>query len=85
MEEKSQFSETVVCFPRDESTRVAGEVARAISATGRFSRSHLDVSVSGGVVTLRGRVSSYYEKQMAQTAALTVAGVCQLQNELDVA
>ncbi|HLA83738.1 MAG TPA: BON domain-containing protein [Thermoguttaceae bacterium] len=65
-------------------TRIAEQVARSLGATGRFGARQLDVSASHGVVTLRGRVSSYYYKQLAQTAALAVDGVRRLRNEVEV-
>lgn len=40
--------------------------------------------VSIAVPALRGRVGSYYHKQMAQAAALTVIGPRQLVNEVEV-
>jgi osmotically-inducible protein OsmY len=59
-------------------------VARALCATGYPSLRAIEVSVCGGQVILRGRVRSYYMKQVAQTAALAVSGVVGLRNELDV-
>jgi osmotically-inducible protein OsmY len=37
-----------------------------------------------GVLTLRGRVSSYYLKQLAQTVVGGLAGVMELNNQLEV-
>lgn len=53
-------------------------------STGRFSSSQLRVLVADGVVTLRGRVASYHQKQAAQVAALAVTGIDQLRNEVEV-
>jgi len=64
--------------------RVAGEVSRALDRTGRPWTGHLEVSTSDDVVRLRGRVASYYQKQVAQTAALRIIGSRQLVNELEV-
>ena len=60
-------------------------VARALSATGYPSLRTVDVSVCDGQVVLRGRIHSYYMKQVAQAVALAVPGVLGLRNELDVA
>ena len=38
----------------------------------------LEVEASGGTVTLRGKVTSYYEKQLGQTCCRRVAGVVRL-------
>lgn len=37
-----------------------------------------------GVLTLRGRLPSYYLKQLAQTVVATVDGVTQVDNRIDV-
>jgi len=67
-----------------EETRIAEEVARVLAASGRFPLARLEVSTSAGIVKLRGRVGSYYQKQLAQAAALTVIGAHQLVNEIEV-
>lgn len=38
-----------------------------------------------GILTLRGRVSTYYLKQIAQTVVRQVGGVEEIDNQLDVA
>jgi osmotically-inducible protein OsmY len=67
-----------------EEARLADEVVGALAASGRFPPGRLEVSTSKGVVKLRGRVTSYYQKQVAQAAALTVIGARQLRNEIEV-
>ena len=44
----------------------------------------LDVAVHSGAVTVRGKVSSFYEKQVAMTTCQNVAGVMVLVDEIDV-
>ncbi len=77
------FQATALPEITDEA-RIAGDVVRAVLSTGRFSSSQLRVSVADGVVTLRGRVTSYHQKQAAQVAALAVRGISQLRNEVEV-
>jgi hypothetical protein len=64
------------------------ELARAIrSALGRSGYSALkDVAcvVTDGVALLRGRVATYHLKQVAQAAAMGVAGVHPVVNRIDV-
>jgi osmotically-inducible protein OsmY len=67
-----------------ENTQVAREVTGALVATGRTPLRRVQVLATNGVVTLRGRVSSYYLKQVAQAVALRVDGVCQVYNEVHV-
>jgi osmotically-inducible protein OsmY len=72
-------------FPPTEETGVVEEVARALAASGRFPSARLEVFASEGTVTLRGRVASYYQKQVAQAAALPVIGGRELVNDVEVA
>ena len=43
---------------------------------------HLRVEVHGGVVTLRGRVPSYYTRQLAIACAQRVAGVRKINDQI---
>jgi osmotically-inducible protein OsmY len=45
---------------------------------------HLQVKVEHGVVTLSGRVTSFYEKQLSQSSARRVAGVLRVQDRVRV-
>lgn len=67
-----------------ENVRVAQEITGALTATGRAPLGRLQVLASDGVVTLRGQVSSFYLKQVAQAVAQRVGGVRQVCNEVDV-
>lgn len=53
---------------------------------GRFMPAlrRLAIEAEGGVVTVRGQVSSFYEKQMALTCCQRVAGVHELIDAVDV-
>jgi hypothetical protein len=46
---------------------------------------NLQVEAQGGVVTLRGTVNSFYEKQLSQQCCRRVAGVVKLIDAIDVA
>jgi len=54
--------------------KIAGQSLRAV-----------DVQIHEGLVRLSGQVLSYYQKQLATAAVLSVDGVEQLQNDLKVA
>lgn len=45
----------------------------------------LHVAADNGTVTLRGRVHSFYEKQLCQHACRRVAGVISMVDAIDVA
>jgi osmotically-inducible protein OsmY len=59
-------------------------VERALRATGYSPLRAVEVSVRGQLVILRGRVPSYYMKQLAQAVAMGVAGTRELRNDVDV-
>lgn len=63
---------------------ILDEVARAIASSGHIPTGRLEVSTADGVVQLRGRVRSYYQKQIAQTLALNVIGSRRLVNDIEV-
>jgi osmotically-inducible protein OsmY len=45
---------------------------------------HLEVEAQNGIVTLRGRVQSFYEKQLCQAICRRVAGVVRYVDDVDV-
>jgi hypothetical protein len=45
---------------------------------------YLEVEARGGIVTLRGRVGSFYEKQLSQQCCRRVAGVIELVDRVEV-
>lgn len=45
---------------------------------------HLDVEARNGTVILRGRVSTFYEKQLCQAVCQRVAGVVRYIDDVDV-
>lgn len=45
----------------------------------------VNVSAHKGIVTLRGRVQSFYEKQLCQLSCSRVAGVLEIVDAVDVA
>lgn len=67
-----------------EDRRLRDDIERALVGTGHHCLLHVNVTVRGDLVTLRGRVPSYYLKQLAQSAALTLTARRELRNELMV-
>ena len=45
---------------------------------------HIEVEAHNGIVTLRGRVHSFYEKQLCQAVCRRVAGVVRFIDDIDV-
>jgi osmotically-inducible protein OsmY len=64
--------------------RLRDEVGQALLASGRFKPGQLEVSASDRIVRLRGRVASYYQKQLAQATVLNMIGARRLVNDIDV-
>lgn len=67
-----------------EDLHLAGRVEHALYATGYVPLRNIEIAVLARLVTLAGRVPSYYLKQVAQTAALSVPGIHQICNDLKV-
>lgn len=65
-------------------THLAARVRNVLLSKVNPGRGQLDVIAHGGVVTLRGRVSSFYHKQLWIHGAQRVAGVERVVDELDV-
>jgi osmotically-inducible protein OsmY len=65
------------------------EIAEIAQATLRqsphFELHEVSCEFSGGVLTLRGRLSSYHLKQFAQAAVAEVPGVVEVHNCVEVA
>lgn len=66
------------CPPRN------ADVRRGLETSGYGELRTITCRVEGGIVTLNGRVSSYYLKQIAQSIVGRQAGVCRIENLLDV-
>jgi osmotically-inducible protein OsmY len=71
---------------RNEGTdfSLVNEVKRALRSTGYQGLRGVEILVHYGVVFLRGQVSSFHLKQVAQTAPRALSGVREVRNELNV-
>ena len=67
-----------------EDSQLARRVKLFLASQPRASLRYLKVEASGGVVTLRGFVTTFYERQLALHASRQVAGVRQLIDEIAV-
>ena len=64
--------------------RVAEKIDQALRATGYRSLRNLAFLVAEGLVILRGRLPSYYMKQVAQATVRAVPGVGDVHDELEI-
>src|ERR1700719_1605405 len=75
-------------FHREEQRMDDLELKKSVESELNFEPSinaaEIGVAVKGGIVTLNGRVPSYWEKIAAERAAARVAGVKAVANELEV-
>jgi osmotically-inducible protein OsmY len=73
---------------RDTTTLAAARIAaraETILQEGLDSASHqITCECHDGVLVLRGRLPSFYEKQVAQEALRTLEGVDQIVNQIEV-
>lgn len=60
------------------------QIVTSLAASQMPGLRELQVVVNAGTVTLRGRVRSFYEKQLGQQFSRRVAGVLQFVDEIDV-
>jgi osmotically-inducible protein OsmY len=65
-------------------TNVLDNVKRRLEESSYGFERRLDVAYDDGVLTLRGRVPSFYLKQTAQSLVAKVDGVRQVVNLVDV-
>lgn len=84
MDAAARYANNLLPSPPADDRRLQEAVAHALRVTGRFDASRVDIHANNGVVRLRGRVRSYYHKQVAQAAASSVVGDRQLVNEIQV-
>jgi len=64
--------------------RLSEQIIQVLRATGYLALRDLDAFAAEGIVILRGRVPSYYLKQVAQSAVRELPGVVEVRNQLDV-
>ena len=59
-------------------------VSHALEQSPYFSRRQLRFETNAGRVVLQGKVSTYFQKQMAQEALRRIEGIDTIENELEV-
>lgn len=71
--------------PAERDQEIVRNVQSALASRHVPSLRRLRVSSKGGDVTVHGNVRSFYEKQLVHHCCQEVAGVCGLNNAVDVA
>jgi osmotically-inducible protein OsmY len=75
---------TTVSTPEQIDRQLADRVAALLAQRNVPSLRRLQVEARGGIVTLRGRVGSFYEKQLSHHTVRQVAEVSQLVDFIEV-
>jgi osmotically-inducible protein OsmY len=70
--------------PRASSSDIGGEITAALTRQAAREAKHLDIEVTGGVVTIRGKVHSLAEHKAAIGAAFAARGVSRVVDKLKV-
>ena len=77
-----------ICIgPNEESIEFVEQLAgRRVAAYGSYAHCFKDVSIrfQDGVLTLAGRVSTFYLKQVLQTLVKNLDGVSRINNQVEV-
>ena len=68
----------------ENSSNLADTVRSAVLHNPHVDPVDIHFEADAGRVVIRGKVRSYFAKQMAQEAARKVTGVTQIENELNV-
>jgi len=75
---------SVAIKPRVSGKDIAGQITAALTRHAQREASHIAVEVSGGIVTLSGRVDSLAEHDAAVGAAFGTRGVTSVVDKLEV-
>lgn len=74
----------IAVTPHATPADVEKHIARAFHRNAELERSHLKVEVDGSRVTLKGRVKTWYEQDMAERAAWSTPGVTSVIDEIEI-
>jgi osmotically-inducible protein OsmY len=61
---------------------VREKIENALRRSAELEASHINIEVSGGRVTLRGKVKTWWERSIAESAAWSAPGVTQVDDHL---
>ncbi len=78
------FTNAVVLDPQVQPHQVNERIRQALTRQVQREAQRIEVQVSGGVVTLKGKVHSLAERQAAEGATWSAPGVREVVNELQV-
>lgn len=71
--------------PRVGPDDVRAKIGAALERNAEIETKNIDVAVSGGKVTLSGRVNAWTEREAAERAAWAVPGVTEVEDQIELA
>jgi osmotically-inducible protein OsmY len=77
-------SNLITVKPKVKAEQVELRIENAIRRMADLDASQITVTATNGTVHLRGRVHSWYEKQLAEREARSAPGVAHVDNEITV-
>lgn len=77
--------ERLINEPNGEHCSLSQSARAALEQTGYWHLRKVDLRSDGESLTIFGEVPSYFLKQLAQVAVMSIAGVRQVENRLSVA
>jgi len=77
-------SNNIMLTPSAQPTAIKDAIEKALKRDAEIDAENIDVSADGGKVTLAGRVTSFNEREVAETAAWRAPGVTSVENKLAV-
>jgi len=81
---KSVVGQTAASPSSPDDRKLCERIVQTLRATGYLSLRDLSVTAVDGLVTLRGRVPSYYLKQVVHSAVRELPGVVEMRDHLEV-
>lgn len=73
-----------VAAPATDPAAVRQKIEGALRRNAEVEATHILIGVEGGRVTLRGSVKTWWERQVAETAARSAPGVIEVSDEIEV-
>jgi osmotically-inducible protein OsmY len=70
--------------PQVQAYEVREKIEKALKRVAAFDAQHISINIEGGKVTLGGKLDSWHERDLAETAAWSVPGVTQVQDKISL-
>ena len=75
----------IIVMPKADAEDVRAKIRAALERNAEVEANHITVNVSGGKVTLAGKVNAWTEREAAERAAWSAPGVTQVEDRIELA